>query len=219
MSIFVTATGTEVGKTFFSTVWMLKYGIVRGWKYWKPVETGVEIESDFLKVKSYLGEENTISPVYQFQYPASPHYAAALENSKVDFLLLEKYFYTYASQKILIEGAGGVYVPLNEEILYLDFLEKFKLHFIVISSTELGTINHTLLTIEAIQKRKLPILGFYMIGKKNKLFESNYQAIERFSKVTFLGVTFLPEKKLSQEELSFFAYNFFDKEKKMEKYL
>ncbi len=219
MSIFVTATGTEIGKTFFSTLWMLKYGIDRGWKYWKPVETGIEIESDFLKVKSYVGEENTISPIYQFQYPASPHYAAALENSKVDLLLLEKYFHTYNGQKILIEGAGGVYVPLSEEILYLDFLEKFKLSFIVISSTELGTINHTLLTIEAIQKRKLPILGFYMIGKKNELFESNYQAIEKFSKVTFLGVTFLPEKKISKEELNLVACNSFDIEKKMEKHL
>lgn len=211
MSILVTGTGTGIGKTFFSALFMLKYGLEKNWYYWKYLETGPKKESDYFYLNQILRNKNIFPPVYRFSLPASPHYAARVEGKKINIEKLRKTLQsTLAKNKILLEGAGGVLVPLKENFLSIDLWKDLQIPTIVVTSTMLGTINHSLLTLEALQNRGIPILGFYMIGEKTKLLSSNIQAIEKFSKLKCLGVTFLPKERLKVSELQSFAKKNFD---------
>jgi dethiobiotin synthetase len=216
MALFVTATGTEIGKTFFSTIWMLKYGIKNGWKYWKVLETGGDPESDAMFVKDMIGVENTIPPVYRFQLPASPHYSAKLEGKKIDTEFLHQELKNRSNSKTLIEGAGGVMVPLNDSTLSINFWTQLDMKFILICNTQLGTINHSILSLEAMLSRNLKVHGFYLIGQYTELAESNREAIAKFSGLPWLGTQFLPTKKLNREEIIEVAKVQFDPENKLE---
>lgn len=211
MSILVTATGTGVGKTFFSALFMLKYGIQKNWYYWKYLETGSVRESDYYCLKKTLGNKNIFPPIYRFSLPASPHYSAKLENKKIDVQKLKTELKkNLGNHKILLEGAGGVLVPLTNHFLSIELWKDLELLVIVVAATTLGTINHTLLTLEALKNRNIEVLGFYMIGEKTNLLSSNLETIQKFSKTKCLGVTILPKRKLKKIELEKFAQKNFD---------
>lgn len=194
MAIFITATGTNIGKTLFSSMLMAKYGRYFGLRYWKPVQTGALNDSDLLKVKKLTGlqEKFFLETEYHFVKPASPHYASELEFKSVDTIRLAEKFTTQMSEKTIIEGAGGLLVPLNSSTLMVDILKKTRIPVIIVSSPELGTINHTLLSIEALQNRDIPIHGFYMLGDKNELSRNNIFTIQEFSGVKCLGELSIP---------------------------
>lgn len=220
MSFLVTGTGTGVGKTFFSILFMLKYGIQKDWYYWKYIETGSKKASDYYYLSKILKNKNIYPPIYRFSLPASPHYAAQVEKRKINTNKLYKTIQICLSKnKILLEGAGGVLVPLRENFLSIDLWKDLKISTIVVTSTMLGTINHTLLTIEALKSREISVLGFYMIGNKTKLLSSNIQTIEKFSKLKCLGVTLFPKRKLKVSELQSFAKKNFDTSYKLKSFL
>jgi dethiobiotin synthetase len=161
MKLFITGIGTDVGKTIASAI------ITQALEadYWKPIQAGDLADSDSHKIKKYLS--NTITVIhpnsYAFKTPASPHLAAALDNIIVDISLINE---PETENHLVIEGAGGIFVPLNDNNTIADLIQPdYKV--IVVSRHYLGSINHTLLTVEALKHRKIDIAGIIFNGDKN----------------------------------------------------
>lgn len=175
--IFVTGIGTDVGKTVVSAV------LTEALKadYWKPMQTG-DI-SDRKTVKCLVSNHKTKfhKETYWFKEPASPHYAAELENQTI---MLETLELPKTKNNLIIEGAGGIMVPLNDQHTMLDVIDKFNAEVVVVASNYLGSINHTLTTLEVIKQRKLNLLGVIFSGEKNEATES---IILKHSSVKLLG--------------------------------
>lgn len=151
-TFFIAGIGTGVGKTFASAV--LTAGLNAC--YWKPIQAGTEPNTDFGWVGQVLelSPERIIPPQYLLQRPESPHSAAAHEGININFMDLPQ-----INDNLIIEGAGGILVPLNDHTLYVDQVQRWNVPVIIVSDGYLGTINHTLLTVEALQHRKIPIHG------------------------------------------------------------
>jgi dethiobiotin synthetase len=165
MKLFVTGISTDVGKTIASAT------IVEALQadYWKPIQAGDLDNSDTSKVKSLVSNtKSQFHPnAYALQTPASPHLAAEIDNIKIE---LKKITEPKTKNHLVIEGAGGIFVPLNENDLVVDLIQK-DYQVIVVSRHYLGSINHTLLTIEALQNRKITIAGIIFSGNENKATE------------------------------------------------
>ena len=165
MKLFITGIGTDVGKTIASAI------ITEALEadYWKPVQAGDLENSDSHKVKSFLYNEKTVIHLnsYALNTPASPHLAAQLDGIVID---LKKIIEPETGNHLVVEGAGGVFVPLNSNDCVIDLIQSdYKV--IVVSRHYLGSINHTLLTIEAVQNRKIAIAGIIFSGDENKASE------------------------------------------------
>ena len=165
MKIFITGIGTDVGKTIASAI------IVEALQadYWKPIQAGDLDNSDSHKVKSLVSNCKTQfhENSYKLNTPASPHLAAKLDGIKID---LKQIIEPKTTNHLVIEGAGGILVPLNDKDCVVDIIQKdYKV--IVVSRHYLGSINHTLLTIEALQNRKIPVAGIIFSGDENKATE------------------------------------------------
>jgi dethiobiotin synthase len=178
--LFVTGTDTGVGKTAVSAALMVRY---RGARYWKPIQTGPENDTaEVLRLSSspaaaaYLHGVRLVDPV-------SPHLAARRAGTRIDlpFLTAEV---KKSAESWIVEGAGGVLVPINESDLMVHLMERLGLPVVVVARTTLGTINHTLLTIEAVRARRLVVAGVVMVGEPNP---DNRAAIEQYGNVAVLG--------------------------------
>ena len=166
MKLFITGISTDVGKTIASAI------IVEALQadYWKPIQAGDLENSDSHKIKSLLSNDKTIihPNSYQLQTPASPHWAAELDGITID---LKNILEPKTNNHLVIEGAGGVFVPLNDNDCVIDLIQTdYKV--IVVSRHYLGSINHTLLTIEALQNRNINCAGIIFSGKKNAASEA-----------------------------------------------
>ncbi len=166
MKLFITGIGTDIGKTIAAAI------ITESLQadYWKPIQAGDLDNSDSHKIKAYLSNSKTkIHPnSYALQTAASPHYAANLENTIID---IKKINEPETQNHLVIEGAGGILVPLNDTQTIADIIQKdYKV--IVVSQHYLGSINHTLLTMEALQHRKITIAGIIFNGIENAATES-----------------------------------------------
>lgn len=166
MKLFITGISTDVGKTIASSI------IVEALEadYWKPIQAGDLEPSDSHKVKGFVS--NTRSQFYPNAYalntPASPHYAAMLDDVVLD---LNKIKTPETPNHLVIEGAGGVLVPLNDTDTIIDIIQE-DYTVIVVSRHYLGSINHTLLTFEALKNRNINVAGIIFSGDENKATES-----------------------------------------------
>jgi dethiobiotin synthetase len=160
---FVTAIGTNSGKTIVSAILVQAFQA----DYWKPVQTGLD-DRDGDTVKSLLlNDFSVIHPEkYWLKKPASPHAAAKEEG--VEIKLSEFSLPDTEDNDLVIEGAGGIMVPLNEEDTILDLILKLEVEVILVSNYYLGSINHTLLTIECLKAKKVKIKGIVFNGEKNE---------------------------------------------------
>ncbi|MGE5506662.1 MAG: dethiobiotin synthase [Actinomycetota bacterium] len=175
--VFVTGTDTGVGKTLVAA-WL-----AHNWQadYWKPVQTGAAEVTDFDTV-ARLAPAVTVHPAaVVLQAPLSPHEAARRERTRIDLSALVP---PATARPLVVEGAGGVMVPLNEVALMADLMARLRLPAVVVARTGLGTINHTLLTLDALRRRNVPILGVVLNGQRNP---ANRQAIEHFGGVAVLA--------------------------------
>ncbi|WP_294272171.1 dethiobiotin synthase [uncultured Chryseobacterium sp.] len=149
MKIFITGIGTEVGKTVCSAILTHYYQAA----YWKPVQSGDLHHTDSMKISDWAGENVVIYPeIYRLQLAASPHQSAAAEGLTIhldDFRLPE------TPHPLIIEGAGGLMVPLSDNALMIDLIEKLDLPVALVVRNYLGCINHTLLSLMALQQRGL----------------------------------------------------------------
>jgi dethiobiotin synthetase len=154
----VTGTDTDVGKTVFSAALA---GHLGGW-YWKPVQAGLDGGSDSERVAELSGlpKERILPELWRLTTPCSPHRAAEIDGVEIDpdALALPQ------QRPLVVEGAGGALVPLTREVLFADLFARWGLPAIVVARTSLGTINHSLLTIEALRRRAVPIHGVAFIG-------------------------------------------------------
>lgn len=150
----VTGTDTGIGKTIFSAA----LAQATGTPYWKPIQSGLEEETDTEVVVRLAGVP--IRPeAYRLITPASPHLAAEIDVVNIDLETL-----TPPPGNLIIEGAGGALVPVTRTTLYADLFAKWQVPVIVCARTALGTINHSLLTIEALRSRNVPIHGLAFLG-------------------------------------------------------
>ena len=161
MKLFITGISTDVGKTVASAI------IVEALQadYWKPIQAGDLEHSDTHKVQSLIA--NTQSQFhpnsYALQTPASPHLAAAKDGITIDLKQIKE---PATTNHLVIEGAGGILVPLNDTESVVDIIQPdYKV--IVVSRHYLGSINHTLLTVEALQNRKIQVAGIIFSGEEN----------------------------------------------------
>ncbi|GEO05373.1 ATP-dependent dethiobiotin synthetase BioD [Adhaeribacter aerolatus] len=188
--IFVTGIGTEVGKTVVSAI--LTEALEAD--YWKPVQSGAETDSDTETVKALIQNRKSFfhPEAYRLPLPLSPHEAAEAAGVNI---LLENIKLPSTANHLIIEGAGGLFVPLNQKDLIVDLLPAFGCEVVLVSRNYLGSINHTLLTWEALKIRNIKVLGLVFNGEPNAATENfilNYTGIPKLLSV-------LPEKALTPE--------------------
>ena len=162
MNYFITAISTDSGKSVISA--LLTHAL--DYAYWKPVQAGKPTDSDYIR---HLVPQAHVHPeTYNLNTPCSPHEAAKIDKIQIDL----NNFKVPQSENLIIEGAGGVLVPLNYKgDLMIDLIDQLKAECIVVSNNYLGSINHTLLTINALQSRGIYIKGIIFNGEENKATE------------------------------------------------
>jgi dethiobiotin synthetase len=193
MRFVVTGTDTDIGKTVFAA------GLCgfMGLRYWKPVQAGVP--GDRETVAALAGVE-TLPEAWRLKLPASPHQSAAEEGVTIDPDALMP-----PDGDVVIEGAGGLMVPLTRQTLFIDVFARWRIPVILCARTALGTINHTLLSIAAIRARAIPLQGVAFVGDANLESEA---IIAELGQVKRLG-RLPPVKPLTRENLrAVFAANF-----------
>jgi dethiobiotin synthetase len=180
--LFVTGTDTGVGKTVASAALMHRFRGLVPVRYWKPIQTGVEIDDDTATVR-HLGAcstEEIFNQGVRLPKPVSPHLAAQWAGQRIDLVGLRGLVANDDETIWIVEGAGGLLVPVNETQTMADWIVSLALPVLVVARTGLGTINHTLLTLEALQARSLSVTGVMMIGQSNV---DNRAAIEKYGGV------------------------------------
>ena len=193
--VFVTGTDTGVGKTVVSAALMHRYRSLRPRpdtsritvRYWKPVQTGIERGDDTREVQRLGGcsPHEILREGVRLRRPLSPHLAARLSGVTIDVqTLLEGLEAQPPSSRWIVEGAGGALVPISESELMTDLMVRLALPLVVVARTRLGTINHTLLTLEALAARSLAVAGVVMVGRRNL---ENRRAIETYGRVRVIG--------------------------------
>ena len=170
----VTGTDTGIGKTIFSAA----LAQATGAPYWKPIQSGLEEDTDS-EVVARLAGVPTIPEAYRLVTPASPHRAA-----EIDGVIIDAETLTPPPGDLIVEGAGGALVPVTRTILYADLFTRWNIPVIVCARTALGTINHSLLTIEALRARGVPIHGIAFLGDA---VEDSEAIISEISGVRRLG--------------------------------
>jgi len=175
-TIFITGIGTGIGKTIISAALVEKLKA----DYWKPVQSGDLEDSDTIKVKSLVTNTTSVfhPEAYRLTQPFSPHKSAAIDGISID---KNKIVIPETDNTLIIEGAGGLMVPLKDNFLMIDLIKKFEAEVILVSQNYLGSINHTLLSIEALKSRDIPIKGIIFNGLKDiysKEFILNYSGVE-----------------------------------------
>lgn len=174
MRIVVTGTDTDVGKTVFAAGLAAALGAA----YWKPVQAGLDDGGDAARVRA-LGAPRVIDEVYRLTTPCSPHRAA-----EIDGVMIDPERLALPEGPVVVEGAGGVLVPLSGELLYADLFARWGAPVVLVARTALGTINHSLLSIEALRARGVPIRGLAFIGEA---VEDSEATIARLGRVKRLG--------------------------------
>jgi dethiobiotin synthetase len=172
----ITGTDTGIGKTVFAAALTGAIGA----SYWKPVQAGLDEESDSELVARLSGRP-VLPETYRLSTPCSPHRAAQIDGIEID---PERLCLPQSRQRLVIEGAGGALVPLVGDVLYADIFARWNLPVIIVARTALGTINHSLMTVEALRSRNVPIFGLAFVGDAN---DDGEQTIARLSGVRRLG--------------------------------
>ena len=177
--LIICGTDTDVGKTIVSAL------IVQGLKakYWKPIQSGLEEGGDTGRLSKILNlpSNQSIPEAYKFKAPVSPHWASEKEDIHIN---PKKLIIPRGEDFLVIETAGGLMVPLTRKLLQIEQIKTWKLPVVLVARSGLGTLNHTLLSIEALNKRNIPILGIFLNGPMHL---DNPKTLEQFGKVPLIG--------------------------------
>ncbi|MGE3843637.1 MAG: dethiobiotin synthase [Vicinamibacterales bacterium] len=185
---FITGTDTNIGKTVVSAALLVHLRRQRSCCYWKPIQTGTTADDDTATVRSLAGcgPSEILDAGVRLPDPVSPHLAARLAGTSIETAPLLELAPASAQDSLwIVEGAGGVLVPINDTQMMIDLIVALHLPAIVVARTTLGTINHTLLTLEALRHREVPVAGLVMVGASNL---ENREAIEHHGRVPVLGI-------------------------------
>ncbi len=178
MRFFLTGTDTDVGKTI-ACAWVMLHTPVR---YWKPVQAGLdETDEATIRALTGAGDERIVPTTYSLPEPLSPHEAAKRAGVQIK---MENFRLPDDQEPLIVEGAGGLMVPLNEDNLVVDLIQILGLPVLLVCRTALGTINHSLLSLEALRARKIPVAGVILSGPD---VPHNRAAIEDYGKTRVVG--------------------------------
>ena len=175
--------GTEIGKTFISSILTETLQA----DYWKPIQSGALDFTDTDTVRSLISNDKTVfhPETYRLNQPMSPHAAAAIDGVEIE---LSKFQLPKTDNHLIIELAGGIMVPLNDRETNLDLIKKLNLPIILVSQNYLGSINHTLLSVEILKINNIKIKSLIFNGEQNKYSEDfilNYTKMECLGRVDF----------------------------------
>jgi dethiobiotin synthetase len=177
--IIVTGTDTGIGKTVFAA------GLTRflDGVYFKPVQAGLEGETDTEVVQRLSGLPacRMLPEIWKLTTPASPHLAAERDGVLIDSTRLTL---PILDRPLIVEGAGGLMVPLTRDVLYIDVFATWRAPVVLCARTSLGTLNHTLLSLAALQSRGIPIIGIALIGDAHA---DNERTLSEMGRVPILG--------------------------------
>lgn len=185
--VFITGTDTNVGKTVAAAALLLRYRDLGTARYWKPIQTGIEEDDDTRTVRILASsrEGDLFDDGVRLPRPLAPSQSAALRGERIRLEdLTARIEGQPAADRWIVEGAGGLHAPVNERDLMSDFMVRLSMPVLVVARSGLGTINHTLLTLEALRSRRLRIAGVLMVGPPN---EPNRRDIERFGAVSVIA--------------------------------
>jgi dethiobiotin synthetase len=199
MKYIIAGIGTEIGKTFISSI--LTEALQAD--YWKPIQSGALDFTDTDAVRSLISNTKTVfhPETYRLNQPMSPHAAAAIDGIEIE---LSRFQLPRTDNHLIVELAGGIMVPLNNNETNLDLIKRLAIPVILISKNYLGSINHTLLSIEVLKMNNIPIKGLIFNAEPNK---SSEDFILNYTKIDFLGrVDF--EETIDKELIRKYASNF-----------
>ena len=178
MTIVVTGTDTDIGKTVFAAGLTAALGA----RYWKPVQAGLADGSDAASVVTLgVPAEHVLPEAYRLTTPCSPHLAAEIDGVTID---PDRLALPEVDGPLVVEGAGGVMVPVTRDLIFADLFARWGKPVVLVARTGLGTINHSLLSIEALRSRGVPILGIAFVGDA---VEDSEATIATLGKVRRLG--------------------------------
>lgn len=182
MRLVVTGTDTGVGKTVFAAGLAGALGAA----YWKPIQAGLEDGSDAATVARLAPAVRCLPEAYRLNTPCSPHLAAEIDRVRID----PERLVLPALDPLVVEGAGGALVPVTRDLLYADLFARWGLPVVIVARTALGTINHSLLTIEALRRRGVAIAGIAFVGDAVEDSEATIAAfggVRRLGRLPLLG--------------------------------
>jgi len=183
--LFITGIGTGVGKTIISSIVVEKLKA----DYWKPIQSGDLHQSDTMKVKSLVSNSSTIfyPETYQLTQPLSPHLSAEIDNLEIK---LKDFITPETNNQLVIEGAGGLMVPLNSKDLIIDLIKYLDAEVILVSQHYLGSINHTLLSIELLKSKGISIKGIVFNGdnQSSEDYILNYSGVNKIGTIKELPI-------------------------------
>lgn len=164
--LFVTGIGTDVGKTVVAAILVEKLKA----DYWKPIQSGDLDNSDTMKVKALISNTTTTfhPETYKLTQPYSPHKSAELDGVTIE---LDKFTLPETDNQLIIEGAGGLMVPLNNQHFVIDLIQKFEAEVVLVVKHYLGSINHTLLSIELLKQKKIKVHTLIFNGERDEYSE------------------------------------------------
>ncbi|HCN83971.1 MAG TPA: dethiobiotin synthase [Sphingobacteriaceae bacterium] len=200
--LFITGIGTGIGKTIVAAILTEKLQA----DYWKPIQSGDLDNSDTERVKSLVSNSLTqFHPeAYKLSQPFSPHKSAALDGIKIE---LGKIILPETDNRLIIEGAGGLMVPLNEKDMIIDLIKQLDAEVILVSKNYLGSINHTLLSLEMLKIRNIPLKGIIFNGESDSYSEdlilnfSGAKALARIPVINNLNKSSVSEIGTQLDEL------------------
>lgn len=174
---FITGTDTDVGKTVAAAWAMLQLDGV----YWKPTQSGMPHDIDTVRALTELPEERFFPSTYVLSEPLSPHEAARRDGVSID---MAAFTVPETDRPLVVEGAGGLMVPLNDHSFVIDLIKQLGFPAVLVCRSGLGTINHTLLSLEALRTRGIEIAGLIINGTKAP---HNRQALEQYGGVPVIA--------------------------------
>ncbi len=208
MQIFISGTDTNIGKTIISA-WLCLH---TKYAYFKPIQTG-SLEQLDSKVVSDLSTDIQIYPeIYLYKTPVSPHLAAILEKQEIDISKIK----LPNHKNLIIEGAGGLLVPLNKKYFIIDLIFYLDIPVILVASSRLGTINHTLLSLEELKRRNINTLGVIINGEPNQdivdsiEYYGNVKVLAQFPLIKGIDINTLNQIPLSNNLKLIFNTSHFD---------
>lgn len=174
--LFISGTDTDIGKSVISSI--LVAGLNAG--YWKPVQAGRDPVTDreFVERTTKLSKDHFYEETYNLSQPMSPHAAAKIDG--VEIQLNNFTIPDYSQKHLIVEGAGGLIVPLNDHDYVIDLINHLDIPTLLVAKSGLGTLNHTLLSIEALRDRGIEIFGVVLVGEHHS---SNFEAIQHYGKI------------------------------------
>ena len=197
--LFVTGIGTGIGKTLVSAILVEALGA----DYWKPIQAGYDEGTDLQWTRSVVENPNSQfhREVYRLKMPASPHIAAREEGMRIDLSRIHEQFQLLqkTNRPLVIEGAGGLLVPLNEKEFVIDLIRKLKADVILVSRNYLGSINHSLLTAQVCKKFELRVKGWvfndqYLDYENEIVGWSGYKKLASIPRADKVDRTFIHEQ-------------------------